>query len=35
MQIGLLARTRQGRRLTRAGADAIGVSLPEPDALFE
>jgi Holliday junction DNA helicase RuvB len=35
LQIGLLARTRQGRRLTRAGADAIGVALPEPDALFE
>jgi Holliday junction DNA helicase RuvB len=28
LQIGFLARTRQGRRLTKAGADVIGFELP-------
>ncbi len=35
LQIGFLARTRQGRRLTRQGADAIGFELPQPGQLFE
>jgi len=34
LQIGFLARTRQGRRLTRPGADAIGFALPA-NGLFE
>ncbi|MFM7052976.1 MAG: Holliday junction branch migration DNA helicase RuvB [Planctomycetota bacterium] len=35
LQIGFLARTRQGRRLTRPGADAIGFALPaQQDQLF-
>ncbi|MEY3025972.1 MAG: Holliday junction ATP-dependent helicase RuvB [Planctomycetota bacterium] len=34
LQIGFLARTRQGRRLTRAGAEAIGVTLASGE-LFE
>ena len=35
LQIGFLARTRQGRRLTKAGADAIGFAMPAADGLFE
>ncbi|MEY3022095.1 MAG: Holliday junction ATP-dependent helicase RuvB [Planctomycetota bacterium] len=35
LQIGFLARTRQGRRLTRPGADAIGFALPQSAQLFE
>ena len=34
LQIGFLARTRQGRRLTRQGADAVGYALPAADGLF-
>ena len=34
LQIGFLARTRQGRRLTKAGADVIGFELPG-GGLFE
>jgi len=34
LQIGFLARTRQGRRLTKPGADAIGFALPA-SGLFE
>jgi Holliday junction DNA helicase RuvB len=42
LQLGLVARTRQGRRLTAAGADAVGITLAttdpahdaEPDDLF-
>ncbi|MFZ9882408.1 MAG: Holliday junction DNA helicase RuvB C-terminal domain-containing protein, partial [Phycisphaerales bacterium] len=35
LQIGFLARTRQGRRLTRPGADAVGFTLPpQQDQLF-
>jgi len=30
LQLGLVARTRQGRRLTPAGAERVGVALPEP-----
>lgn len=35
LQIGFLARTRQGRRLTKQGADAIGFVLPQSAQLFE
>lgn len=35
LQLGFLARTRQGRRLTKQGADAIGFTLPSTAALFE
>ena len=35
LQIGFLARTRQGRRLTKPGADAIGFTLPQGTQLFE
>ena len=28
LQLGFLARTRQGRRLTKPGADLIGFTLP-------
>ena len=38
LQIGFLARTRQGRRLTKQGAESIGFELPAaatpPDQLF-
>ena len=34
LQIGFLARTRQGRRLTKQGADAVGFTLPAADGLF-
>jgi len=35
LQVGFLARTRQGRRLTRPGADAVGFTLPpQQDQLF-
>lgn len=37
LQIGFLARTRQGRQLTRSGAQHVGLKLPtrEGDALFD
>jgi Holliday junction DNA helicase RuvB len=35
LQIGFLARTRQGRRLTKPGADAVGFALPADAPLFE
>ena len=35
LQIGFLARTRQGRRLTKQGADAIGFALPQSGALWD
>jgi len=35
LQIGFLARTRQGRRLTKLGADAIGFALPTAGQLSE
>ena len=35
LQIGFLARTRQGRRLTRQGAEAIGFELPASQQLFD
>ncbi len=35
LQIGFLARTRQGRRLTKHGADAIGFTMPSEGQLFE
>ncbi|MEM6333274.1 MAG: Holliday junction branch migration DNA helicase RuvB [Planctomycetota bacterium] len=31
LQLGLVARTRQGRRLTAAGAEAVGLTLAESD----
>ncbi|MCE2881220.1 MAG: Holliday junction branch migration DNA helicase RuvB, partial [Planctomycetaceae bacterium] len=35
LQVGFLARTRQGRRLTHPGADAVGFTLPpQQDQLF-
>ena len=35
LQIGYLARTRQGRRLTKPGADSIGFALPVTGQLFD